>query len=62
MEIEKPQSFQKKMRGCKLRSSVNWQQALNQTGVRLRGVKKHWYVYKNPEVYRRGNVLANKHK
>jgi hypothetical protein len=50
------------MRGRKLRSSVNWQQALNETGVRHRGVKKALCIYQNPEVYRRGNMLAKKNK
>ena len=39
MEINEPKSLQPKMRGRKLRSSVNWQQTLNQTGVTHRGVK-----------------------
>ena len=45
MEIEQPKSFQPKMRGRKVRSSVNWQQSLNQTGVRH---KKYLGVYINP--------------
>jgi hypothetical protein len=40
MEIDKPKSVQPKIRGRKLRSSINWQQALNQTGVGHRGAKK----------------------
>jgi hypothetical protein len=36
------------MRGRKLRSSVNWQQALNQKGVRHRDVKKTFVYISKP--------------
>jgi len=36
------------MRGRKLRSSVNWQQALNQTGVRHRGINKTFVYISKP--------------
>jgi hypothetical protein len=45
VEINEPKSVKPKMRGCKLRSGVNWQGALKQKGIKQMCVKQHLGVF-----------------